>query len=744
MNSNNNQFLTKISDIEINFPYQPYEIQINYMSKVIESLDKGNNNISALESPTGTGKTLCLLCSVLSWVNKRKKENKFLGKIFYASRTHSQLSNIIKELNKTNYKPKISILSSRLHSCINNQIYKDEHELLNIKCNLLKEKSCEYYKNINKISKENNDLNLIDIEELCKYGKIMKFCPYYYEKEKSKSAELILLPYNYIFDSEIRKKFNIYLNNNILIIDEAHNICNICEDEKSYEISQTDYESILIDLRNISKKINMKNSINNSNVGKYDELNKVINIIENLKLNLIKLKDVKNLGECYPQKGRLLKFEEVLNYLFFNLFDENDLNNSNNNNNNSNENNNLDFNNQKLNNFIKILTYFEVIFQDKFENTTKITLLIKIIKLFNSLILYKNKRNLFNFYIYDDLIKQKNSKKCRIFKIFCFDASICFYEIIKNTPHCLILTSGTLSPINYLEKQLKIDFYIKLFNNHYIKEDQIKFDIIKKINNQPFIFDFKNRTTEIQINNLSEMILLYCKILNKGNIIVFFSSYSYLNLCFKEWKKNRIILEINKYKQIFLDSKESKKELIQSFINNNNSILFSIFRGNSSEGIDFADDNARIIILVGIPYANLLDTKVVLKKRYLDIMGNKTSKYYMNGNDWYKNEAIIAVNQSLGRVIRHVNDYGLLICIDIRFEEFKNQKLFSFWLNKYSNIIEINDKKKYEENIKQFFENNESKELNNLDLTSLINNFDNLILNGKSGKDIININEIYD
>ena len=149
-------------------------------------------------------------------------------------------------------------------------------------------------------------------------------------------------------------------------------------------------------------------------------------------------------------------------------------------------------------------------------------------------------------------------------------------------------------------------------------------------------------------------------------------------------EKNRIILEINKYKQIFLDCKESKKELIQSFINNNNSILFSIFRGNSSEGIDFADDNARIIILVGIPYANLLDTKVVLKKRYLDIMGNKTSKYYMNGNDWYKNEAIIAVNQSLGRVIRHVNDYGLLICIDIRFEDLADQI-------KYTKISEIND-----------------------------------------------------
>ena len=54
----------------------------------------------------------------------------------------------------------------------------------------------------------------------------------------------------------IRKKLDIVEQNSIIILDEAHNICNICEDEKSYEISQTDYESILIDLRNISKKIN--------------------------------------------------------------------------------------------------------------------------------------------------------------------------------------------------------------------------------------------------------------------------------------------------------------------------------------------------------------------------------------------------------------------------------------------------------------------------------------------------------
>jgi regulator of telomere elongation helicase 1 len=324
MNKKNKQFHTKISDIEINFPFQPYDIQIKYMEKVIECLDKGKTNLSALESPTGTGKTLCLLCSVLSWVKKMKKENKFFGKIFYTTRTHSQLSNVIKELNKTNYKPQISVLSSKLHSCINEKIYKNNNELLTIKCKILKHENCEYYNNSFNINKENNELNLINIEELNKYGKVMKFCPYYYEKEKSKNAEVILLPYNYIFDSEIRNKFNINFNNDILIIDEAHNLINVCEDAMSYEINQLEYDSILIDLKNILNIMDMKNhkKIKYLNSVKKDELYKIIKIIENLKLNLINLKEVKNTGECYPKKGRLLKFEEVLNILYFNIFDD--------------------------------------------------------------------------------------------------------------------------------------------------------------------------------------------------------------------------------------------------------------------------------------------------------------------------------------------------------------------------------------------------------------------------------------
>ena len=56
----------QIDDIDIMFPMKPYQVQVDYMEKVIESCKTGNNAL--LESPTGTGKTLCLLTATLAWL----------------------------------------------------------------------------------------------------------------------------------------------------------------------------------------------------------------------------------------------------------------------------------------------------------------------------------------------------------------------------------------------------------------------------------------------------------------------------------------------------------------------------------------------------------------------------------------------------------------------------------------------------------------------------------------------------
>jgi regulator of telomere elongation helicase 1 len=43
-----------------------------------------------------------------------------------------------------------------------------------------------------------------------------------------------------------------------------------------------------------------------------------------------------------------------------------------------------------------------------------------------------------------------------------------------------------------------------------------------------------------------------------------------------------------------------------------------VCRGKISEGMDFSDRAARCVIVVGVPYAQMSDPKVVLKKDYLN------------------------------------------------------------------------------------------------------------------------------
>ena len=68
-------------------------------------------------------------------------------------------------------------------------------------------------------------------------------------------------------------------------------------------------------------------------------------------------------------------------------------------------------------------------------------------------------------------------------------------------------------------------------------------------------------------------------------------------------------------------------------------------RGKISEGIDFADDAARIVITIGIPYPAATDPVTKAKKDYNDLICKTTTKNAINGHRWYEIQAFRAINQ---------------------------------------------------------------------------------------------------
>ena len=155
-----------IAGVEIDFPYDAYREQLVYMEKVILALETGENAL--LESPTGTGKTLCLLCATLGWQRAAKNKRHEASiryandsypthgdgwvkglqsavsngqssctplqadmsstartpRIIYSSRTHTQLQQVIRELRKTTYRPKTCVLGSREQLCVHHEVSK--------------------------------------------------------------------------------------------------------------------------------------------------------------------------------------------------------------------------------------------------------------------------------------------------------------------------------------------------------------------------------------------------------------------------------------------------------------------------------------------------------------------------------------------------------------------------------------------------------------------------------------------
>lgn len=181
-------------------------------------------------------------------------------KVYFASRTHSQLRQLTSELLKTTFSGErdsaapadgelsvevddpVSLvpLASRRQMCINDKVRSLREDRLNEAC-LDMQKSGELYDTPSKLMagaqrcpylpKEDGPMldardsvlaTVRDIEDLVLEGKERQVCPYYATRKAVKQAQLVTLPYNLLLQKNAREALGIDLTDQIVVIDEAH------------------------------------------------------------------------------------------------------------------------------------------------------------------------------------------------------------------------------------------------------------------------------------------------------------------------------------------------------------------------------------------------------------------------------------------------------------------------------------------------------------------------------------------
>ena len=194
-------------------------------------------------------------------------------KIIFCSRTHSQLTQFVSELRRV--KPPSSIcpettellpeqqreesikqlsLGSRKNLCINAGVaHLSSTMAINEQCLELqkpgtaKEKRCRFLP-----SKEAQDkvasfrdrvvAEVRDIEDVANLGRDMELCPYYASRSAINMTEVLTLPYPLLLQRSAREALGVSIKNNVVIIDEAHNLMDAIADTLSVSLRLTQLE----------------------------------------------------------------------------------------------------------------------------------------------------------------------------------------------------------------------------------------------------------------------------------------------------------------------------------------------------------------------------------------------------------------------------------------------------------------------------------------------------------------------
>lgn len=194
-----------------------------------------------------------------------------------------------------------------------------------------------------------------------------------------------------------------------------------------------------------------------------------------------------------------------------------------------------------------------------------------------------------------------------------------------------------------------------------------------------------------QLSDLAMTLQNVCNVV-PGGVVCFFGSYNTMDTFYQHLDESGALARIRLRKQVFKEPRAggqlTEKMLLDyaRAIRNGTdattgAFLLSVIGGKLSEGLNFSDDLGRCVCVVGLPYPNRTSPELIERMKYLDAMGASSAEYY-------ENLCMKAVNQSIGRAIRHVRDYATVLLIDERYQHAKIQMKLPEWIRRSIKICD--------------------------------------------------------
>ncbi|CAO3660492.1 unnamed protein product [Umbelopsis vinacea] len=620
------------------------------------------------------------------WEAQHEDEDVDELKIYFASRTHSQLSQFIREIKKTTYAESLHVvgLSSRKNFCINKDVQKlNSVHRINEQCLELQKKgsskSCEYLPSMAEKSRlldfrDHALAKVRDIEELVDVGKNLNTCPYYGTRQTIKPAQLVTLPYQHLLHKATRESLGISLKNNIVIIDEAHNLIDTITAIHTITIHSQQMRTALSQLSQYLQRY--KSRLLGKNIV---YIKQIMTIIKSA-IGLLESHTQKNSPSTKEKILTVNDFVHELGIDHLNMF--------------------------KIETFLKesklarkLNGFLDMKKQEMQEkgtgaehdiNSNRSESSIPTLSQIESFLMALTNADK------DGRILVATESGDTYVQYMLLNPANEFKEIVEEA-RSVVLAGGTMEPISdfltHLFPYVERDRILKFSCGHIIPKQNLQvLTVAAGPSGQQLIYNYEHRSDVKLIDQTGQILANLCNVIPDG-VVCFFASYPYMELVYKRWstaESGNILDRIGKKKKVFREPREAN--MVDATLRDyslhidtaeSGAILFCVVNGKMSEGINFSDRLGRAVVMVGLPFANLASAALGEKIKY--VKEHTVNKSTDAGKEYYENLCMRAVNQSIGRAIRHQNDYATVVLLDERYNTSRVQNKLPGWIRESVN-----------------------------------------------------------